>query len=39
MHSQHPDIAKKWDKEFPNQKGLPKKVHKGLKKAFPKDKK
>lgn len=23
MHAQHPTIAKRWDKEFPNQKGLP----------------
>lgn len=28
MHSQHPAIAAKWDKEFPNQKGLPEKKHK-----------
>lgn len=25
MHAKHPDIAKRWDKEFPNQKGLPEK--------------
>lgn len=23
MHAKHPDIAKKWDKEYPNQKNLP----------------
>ncbi len=23
LHSQHPDIAARWDKEYPNQKGLP----------------
>lgn len=28
MHSQHPDIAKRWDKEYPDQKGLPKKKNK-----------
>ncbi len=26
MHAVHPKIAKKWDKEFPNQKGLPEHV-------------
>ena len=26
MHENHPEIAKKWDKEFPNQKGLPKRA-------------
>lgn len=25
MHAKHPDIAARWDKEYPNQKGLPKK--------------
>ncbi len=28
MHVKHPDIAKKWDKEYPNQKGLPEKKSK-----------
>lgn len=38
MYSQHPDIAKRWDKEFSIQGGLPGHVKKiaerGLKKAF-----
>lgn len=25
MHAKHPEIAKRWDKEYPDQKGLPKK--------------
>lgn len=28
MHAKHPDIAARWDKEYPNQKGLPEKVGK-----------
>lgn len=32
MHARHPEIAAQWDKEFPNQKGLPKRAKKkGLK--------
>ena len=27
MHAEHPKIAKKWDAEFPNQKGLPEHHH------------
>jgi len=23
MYAQHPEIAKRWSKEYPNQKGLP----------------
>lgn len=26
MHARHPDIAKRWDAEYPNQKGLPEHV-------------
>lgn len=26
MHVKHPEIAKRWDKEFPNQKGLPERI-------------
>lgn len=25
MHAQHPEIAERWDKEYPNQKKLPEK--------------
>lgn len=26
MYAQHPEIAKRWSKEYPNQKGLPEHV-------------
>jgi len=26
LYSQHPEIAKRWSKEYPNQKNLPKRV-------------
>lgn len=26
MHAEHPEIAKRWDKEYPNQKNLPEHV-------------
>jgi hypothetical protein len=32
LFSQHPDIAKRWAEEFPNQKNLPEKVKKKPKK-------
>lgn len=32
MHIHHPDIAKRWDKEYPNQGKLPKHVAKKGKK-------
>ena len=28
MHAKEPGIASRWDKEYPNQKGLPKKAMK-----------
>ena len=36
LYAKHPDIAKRWSKEYPNQKKLPTKVNPsmdGLKKA------
>ena len=33
MFAQHPDIAKRWAKEYPDQKRLPAKVSKALKKG------
>ena len=33
MHAQHPDIAARWDKEYPDQKGLPKRVKPKAKKG------
>lgn len=30
MHAEHPDIAKRWDKEYPNQKSLPDHAKKNL---------
>lgn len=32
MHIHHPDVAKRWDKEYPTQKKLPYKVKKKSKK-------
>lgn len=34
MHAVHPEIAARWDKEFPNQKGLPERVGSQHKKAL-----
>jgi hypothetical protein len=31
MHARHPEIAKRWDREYPNQKGLPEHVGKAKK--------
>jgi hypothetical protein len=28
MHARHPGIAHRWDKEYPNQKGLPERAPK-----------
>lgn len=28
MHAKHPQIAARWDKEYPNQKNLPEKAKK-----------
>ena len=33
MFAKHPEIAKKWAKEYPNQKSLPEKVNANAKKA------
>ena len=30
MHARHPDIAARWDKEYPDQKNLPDKKNKQL---------
>jgi hypothetical protein len=44
MHALHPDIAARWDKEYPDQRGLPEKVKlkrgkiKGVKKTVKKGK-
>ena len=34
MYSQHPEIAKKWDKEYPKQGKLPKHIKKDASKSF-----
>lgn len=39
MHLKHPGIAKRWDKEYPNQKGLPEHIANGFKKKAKKKEK
>jgi len=36
MHARHPDIAAQWDKEYPNQKGLPEHVKKAVQRRLKK---
>lgn len=34
MYARHPEIAKRWSKEYPNQKNLPEKVTERKKEAY-----
>lgn len=34
LFSKHPDIAKRWASEFPNQKRLPERIHSKYKQAL-----